>query len=132
MELIIPKTYVEFICQGFCLSKNRIQEVKNRDTDLPNNIRIPQNAYGFRFFDVYIIDIRHKGEKIRFKSEQMDFSINYYMSDGVYTLEEFRQAFPNEKEMIHFLQVSGCKEIAQCRTGNFVPLTEEDEIVEPV
>ncbi len=147
MELTL-QTYIEFICEGFCFSKNRIQIVKNRDLDLPNHIRRPQNAYGFRFFDIHTMYIMYEGEKILLKSERMNYSRNYYMSDGVYTLEEFREAFSKsdkvyslerfgealseEEKIFQFLEISGCKEIALCRTGNFVPLTKEDRIVEPV
>ncbi len=126
----IIKTYIQFFFTGHCLLKYSIQEVEERE--LPYDILIPINAYGYRFFDVIVIPYSYNGLNLTCKSERFDFSANYYFSDRIYTIDEFRKFFPKEEQMIKIASLVGCGRIARCSPGNFVPIGIDDEIVEPI
>lgn len=54
------KTYAEFTVPGFLFSETEITEVKSRNIQ---NLRIPKDAYGLRFFDILITNVSNKGKK---------------------------------------------------------------------
>lgn len=115
------KHYVEYFYPGILFSETSVDEIKERN---PNKINLPENCYGFRFFDR--IEIKKDDEIL--KGEKKNISGIYY--DGkVFTLEEVKHKFPNKKNLIQNMEYDDWNKVVKTKTGGFYPFKQEDKII---
>jgi hypothetical protein len=56
-------------------------------------------------------------------------SSRLYVGGTVYTVEELKAAFPDERVLIHNIEGNGYERAIYCRTGNWQPLEKEDRVL---
>lgn len=124
----VVDTYVEFFFPGSLFAESTTKKVKTRDV---SKIKVPKNAFRFRFFDKHIYsetidEIELKNEKVTNESPV------YYYGGKVYTIAELKREFPNEKTLIGNIESYKCKKAICCRTGNWQPFGETDILIEAI
>lgn len=120
----VRKTYVEFCYQGDLFSGRWTREVKTRDV---SRVKLPENAFGFWFFDIISVVVDVDGKKVRLTSGQINDSPSHYYGGKIYTVEEFRRKFPSAyASHASDIKINGHKKMLACRTGNWVPFEKND------
>ncbi len=122
----IRKTYVEFQYPGLLFSNISTQEVETRDT---SKLDMPKNAFAFNFFDIISMTIEVDGELVELESKRIHKSNLHYYGGKVYTAQEIRRKFPQEKTLISNMRINGYKKVIKCRTGNWQPLEKDDVFI---
>jgi len=113
------KVYVEFLCQGNSASAISEKEVCDRK----ESIKLPREAYGYRFFDR-----EETGEDadITFGSKKNYSSVVYFGKE--YTLEQLKKNMPGEYALISMLERNGYTRAVQIPSGQFFPLANSDTV----
>jgi uncharacterized protein (UPF0128 family) len=123
----VRKTYVEFLYPGSFFSESSAKEVKTRDV---SKLKVPKNAFGFKFFDILSVVVDADGKKVKLTSEQINVSPMHYYGGKIYTVAELKREFPNNDILISNIEGNGYKKAIRCRTGNWQPFEETDIFVE--
>ena len=123
----VCKTYIEFLYPGSPYCNTSTHGVKTRDVP---NVNVPENAFGFKFFDTLstVIDVGNRN--MQFTSERISVSPMYYYGGKVYTVEELKREIPNEHTIIRNIEGEGCKKAIKCRAGAWLPFKETDILIE--
>lgn len=122
----VLKTYVDFLYANPLLSKTSAKEVRTRDI---TKLKVPENAFAFRFFDIISLVVEVDGQKVELKSQQINVSPRHYYGGKIYTVAELKLEFPGDLILICNIERSGCKKAIKCRTGNWRPFEETDLFV---
>lgn len=115
------KHYLEIFYPGLLFSESEIKEVENRD---PNNVVIPDNAYGYRFFD----RIELIREKDTLTGPKKNYSPMTYFGRA-YTLEEVKKLFPKEEILIKNMIHNHWRVAVKTRMGNWQILRDGDVVI---
>ena len=121
------KTFVEFYFPGLIFANNSIREVKDRNI---KNLKVPKNAFGFRFFDIFQTTVLLDGKKHTLKSERLKISPMYYYGGRVMTLAEVKREMGNEKILIANMENNDIERVVKSNTGGYYPLRKGDKFVE--
>jgi hypothetical protein len=124
----VRKTYIEFLYLGSFFNESSTQEVKTRDV---SKVKVPKNAFGFKFFDILSVVVDADGKKVQLTSERINVSPMHYYGGKLYTVAEIKREFPNEHTLIRNIEGNYPKAI-RCRTGNWQPFRKADVFVEAV
>lgn len=119
----VRKTYVEFLYPGLMVSESSTKEVENRDV---TKLLVPDNAFGFKFFDILSVTVEADGQKMDLISQRLNISPMHYYGGTVYTVAELKANFAHEPTLISNVEDNGYKRAIRCRTGNWRPLDETD------
>lgn len=122
----VREMYVEFLYPGVLLSESSTRRCKTRD---PSKVKIPKNAFGFRFFDFISTTVDVDGKKVRLESKRGNVSSLHYYGGRVYTLAELKREFPDEHTLILNVENSRNKKAICCRTGNWYLFERKDVLV---
>ena len=125
----VRKTYIEFLYPGSFFSESSTQEVKTRDV---SKVKVPKNAFGFKFFDILSVVVDTDGKKVKLTSERINVSPKHYYGGKLYTVAELKREFPNERILISNIEGNGYPKAIRCRTGNWQPFEKTDVFVEAV
>lgn len=125
----VRKTYIEFLCSGSTFGESSTQEVKTRDV---SKVEIPENAFGFKFFDILSVVVDADGEKVQLTSGRINVSPMHYYGGKLYTAAELKREFPNEHTLISSIEGNSYQKMIQCRLGNWKPFQKTDVFVEVV
>ena len=123
----VRKTYIEFLYPGSFFRESSTQEVKTRDV---SKVKVPKNAFGFKFFDILSVVVDADGKQVELTSERINVSPMHYYGGKVYTVAELKREFPNDRTFISNVEGNGYKKAIHCRTGNLRPFGETDIFVE--
>ena len=123
----IRKTYIEFLYPGSFFSESSTQKVKTRDV---SRVKVPKNAFGFKFFDILSVVVDADGKKSQLTSERINVSPMHYYGGKLYTVAELKREFPNEHTLISNIEGNGYPKAIRCRTGNWQPFEKTDVFVE--
>lgn len=123
----VRTTYVEFLYPGLLMSESSSQEVASRDL---LKLEVPENAFGFRFFDVLSMTVEVEGEEVELTSKTLNKSATHYYGGTVYTAAQIKRQFPDEKILISNIEGNRYKKVIKCRTGNWQPFQKDDVLVE--
>ena len=110
-------TYVEFLYPDAFVGKKRTTAVENREVSA---VKIPHNAYGYRFFDIISAVVVAEGQHVLLVSERLKVSTVRYCGGELYTLSELERQFPNEYSYFIDIGEVHSRKILRCRTGNWV------------
>lgn len=120
---LVRKTYIEFYSPGAFLSESSTREVKTRDL---SKIKMPKNAFGFRFFDILSASVKEGSQRVLVTSERINVSPMHYYGGKLYTVAELKRKYPNQHTLISNIESNGYKKAIQCRTGNWQPFNTTD------
>ena len=123
----VRKTYIEFFYPGSFFSESSTQKVKTRDV---SRVKVPKNAFGFKFFDILSVVVDAAGKKVLLTSERINVSPMHYYGGKPYTVAELKREFPNERTLISNIENNGYWKAIRCRTGNWQPFKKTDIFVE--
>ncbi|MEK7631382.1 MAG: hypothetical protein AAB445_00740 [Patescibacteria group bacterium] len=123
---LVRKTYIEFLYPGVFLNESSTQEIKTRDV---SRVKVPKNAYCFKFFDILSLAVKTEGEEVLLTSERINVSPRHYYGGKLYTIAELKREFPNERVLIGNIEGNGYKQAIRCRTGNWQTFTETDILI---
>ena len=123
----VRKTYIEFLYPGSFFNESSTQKVKTRDV---SKVKVPKNAFGFKFFDILSVVVDTDGKKVQLTSEQTNVSPMYYYGGKLYTVAELKREFPNNYILVSNIEGNGYKKAILCRTGNWQPFRKTDIFVE--
>jgi len=117
------KHYVEFLYPGILFAETECREVKSRDHRRLR--KIPENCYGFRFFDR--TETKVDGEKLY--GDRKNYSGTYFIDAYTYSLQDIKDQFPDQKILISNMECNGYKRVVRTRRGNWQPLEKKDKII---
>lgn len=119
-------TYVEFLYPDTFVGKKRIAAVESRDS---STIRVPHNAYGYRWFDMISAIVVAEHQHVMLTSKRLNVSTVRYYGGELYTLSEMEREFPNEYS--YFINVGEVhsRKVLRCRTGNWVIPGHDDVLL---
>ena len=123
----VRQTYIEFLYSGVLVSEISTYEVKTRD---PSKVKVPENAFGFKFFDILSVIVDADGRKVELTSERINVSPMHYYGGTLHTVEELKREFPNARILISNIEDNGYERAIRCRTGNWQPFEKTDVFVE--
>lgn len=114
--------YVEFFYPGVICTDTSEREVLDR---YPSSLNVPENAFGFRFFDREVVETL-SGEEL--KGEKKNFSSNYYYGER-YSLAEIKNYMPDKKVLIANMEGNNFPAVVKTRFGQFMPLRHGDIVL---
>ncbi len=115
------KHYVEILYRGMLFDETDKRKVKSRDA---SKVKVPKEAYGFRFFDLEEIV---KGNET-LVGEPKNYSGIFYFGK-VMTLEDVEREMPKEDSLLWNMKNNGYKKVIKTRSGNFKPFFEKKDKV---
>lgn len=116
------KHYVEYFYPGLICSETSEVETKDR---YPSSLNVPDNAFGFRFFDKEEI-VLESGNVL--KSDRQNYSPNYYYGEK-YTLNQVKLYYPESKTLIANMEWNHWDAVVRTKFGQFIPLTNNDIVL---
>lgn len=123
----VRTTYVEFLYPGSFFSESSTAKVTSRDT---SKLKVPKNAFGFKFFDILSVVVDADGKQVELTSERLNLSPLHYYGGKLYTVAELKRDFPNNSTLISNVEGNGYAKAIKCRTGNWQPFDKTDVFVE--
>jgi len=117
------RKYVEFLYPGAFVNETSVEEVKDRDID---KLKIPDNAFGFRFFDVLENKTIVDDEFVKMTSDRINKSPMHYYGGQVYTKEDVIREVPNNEILLKNMESNDWDKIVKTRMGNFQPFEKTD------
>lgn len=125
----ICKTYIEFLYSDPFFSGSSVQEVKTRD---PLQVKVPKNAFGFRFFDILFMVVDADSTQVQLTSEQINWSPTHYCGGKLYTVAELNRDFPNKRALISLIEQNDIPYAIHCHTGDWQLFRKTDVFIETV
>ena len=123
----VRRTYVEFVYPGIIVSETSVKEVESRDT---SEVKVPDGAFGFRFFDVLIAKVECDGKTVELRSDRLNQSPMHYYGGRILTREEVEREVPDNRILLDNMDGNGWNRVIKTRMGNFQPFEESDAFVE--
>jgi len=126
---VYEQSFVELLYDVGFFGESEELIVKKRD---PSIIKIPEECYGFRFFDRTIAEVLRnengKKKKEKLFGERRNYSKTYLIG-RVYTREEIKEQMPHKKALIHNMEINNTDEIVKTRTGRFIMFDKLEDIL---
>ena len=118
------KHYVEFLYPGLFCSEASVEEIAERDV---NKVELPDNCFGFCFFDrtVTVID----GQTLT--GDRKNVSGWYYQGETM-TLEQVKAVFGNDSNyriLISNMESNGYNAVVRTKFDQFMPLEDNDTVL---
>lgn len=120
------KTYVEFLFRGSLVDESTKQEVTNRSVLLD----VPEGAFAFHFFDVYVTRMHDGFTNREVHSKRFNESPMYYPGGQAFTLEQV-QALGDKSHsiLVSNMECNGYKTVVRTRWGNWKPFKAGDVVL---
>ena len=115
------KHYVEIFYPSSPFYKSEVKEIEERNPEL---IDIPDDAFGYRFFDSTEVITDGKMST----GEKKNISCMTYFGTA-YTLDEIKEKFPQEKTLISNMELYKWKYLVKTRCGNWKVMEKGDQAI---
>lgn len=122
------KIYVRFYYPGALVGESTAKRVKSRDA---SKVRVPQHAYGFRFFEVLETTVEINGQSVKMRSAPINESPMHYYGGRVYTRAEIVREVPDHASLLANMEAHSWERMIKTRVGYFLPFEETDILIEP-
>lgn len=122
------KIYVRFYYPGGFVGETTAKRAKSRNA---SKVKVPQHAYGFRFFDVIETIVEINGQSVKLTSAPINESPMHYYGGRVYTCAEVVQKVPDHASLLASMEEHGWGKVIKTRVGYFLPFEETDILIEP-
>lgn len=114
--------YVEYLHFGLLFSETSRKKISDPD---PKKVKQVDGAYGFRIIkQEQVLD----GSGV-FKGSQKYLPGEYYFNGAVYTLNQVKDQFPDEKILISNMECNNYKKVIKCG-HRFFPFDKNCKLVE--
>jgi hypothetical protein len=125
-------TLVTFLSPGSLFPNETIREVATKD---PQEIAktAPNGAFCFVLQDWIEKTTSVNGEDFQKTERDGNGSARFYLGGTVYTLAQLKAKFggdPDKRILLSNAEGNGWERTIQCRTGNWQPLNEGDQVLE--
>jgi len=121
----MKKHYVRFFYPGMIVSETSSKEIAERKVE---SVNIPDNAYGFQFYDREIIISLDTGNEM--KGEIHNISGCYYPDGKVYEISDVEKLEPKEEYKIMLSNMkSHSPRVVKTRLGTFPTFNDNDFII---
>ena len=115
------KKYVTFFFPSVFVDDEEDKEVGHRD---PNKLKIPAGCHAFRFYERKVVTV--DGETL--KGPCKNYTGLYYINGDIFTIEQVRSQFPNEKILIDNMRGNGWDKVIRTRSGGWRPFEKDDNV----
>lgn len=123
----VRRTYVEFFLPGVRVTETSTKEVESRD---PEQLVVPDEVFGFRFFDVLEATVEVGGQQVKLTSGAISKSPMYYYGGRIYTREDVVLGVSDNQVLLDNMDGNDWKYVIRTRFGNFQPFHGEDVLIE--
>lgn len=135
---VTKKTYAEFTVPGWIFPETKVVEVKSRDVQ---NLKIPEHAYGLRFFDILITQVSNNGKKkVNAESNPVNYSRHYNIGTRICTKKEMADETAKEKRlnknaregrerMMRDMADGKFRHVLRCQVGGFIKLKKGERVL---
>ncbi len=125
-------TVVTFYRPGSFFSEESTQEVTTHD---PKEIAklAPEHSFCFTIRDYVAKTTIVDGEEFEKTEAEGESTGRFYIGGSVYTVDEMRAQFGEDSDkriLISNMESNGWPAVIQCKTGNWQPFGEKDELLE--
>ena len=117
------KHYVEFTMLGGFFYEYSTESIDHRDS---SKVKVPKNAFAFRFFDRE--EVESNGEIL--KGDRKNYSSLYYVGGEIMTLAQVKKQLPQEEILINNMEINNWDKVIKHRFGGFQPF-EKDNVLLP-
>lgn len=115
------KHYVEFLHPGIIISDSSEKEVSHRDY---SKIKIPENAFGFRFFDIETVVV--KGEKLIGKKKNLS---KWYYQGEIYTKKDVENKVKDNDIILRNMEYNSIEKVIKTKFGQYIPMEKGDCVI---
>ncbi len=122
MEYICEK-YIEFLFPGSLFYEAELRKIDTRNILI---IKAPKGSFGFVFFDIIKVNIIHEETEVSLSSGRINESQIHYYGGKLYSIEEMKEHFPEQKKLIKDAVHDGWKGVVRCRSGMWYSFLEND------
>lgn len=128
MSEIKTTTYVRYLSPGSFFPEESSAAVSERD---PRRIAAEAGSgvFAFAFYDVVTTTATAGGDEVRLSSKPLRESGLYYIDAEPLTAYQVGELPGDHSILLSNMRSNGWDTILRCRTGNFRPLEDGDEIV---
>jgi hypothetical protein len=123
----ITETFVELFFPGAFVSENSQFKVETRDPQAIADMY--PNAYCIQFYDLTSKEVVVDGEKQRVSGKRKNLSPKYYPFGRVLNTDDVRKMPGDHHILIANMECNNWPKVVRCRTGNFQPFQEGDEVL---
>ena len=113
--------YVEIFYPGSLFQRSEVKEIEERN---PALVDVPDDAFGYRFFDR--TEVMSDGKVATGEKENIS-GMTYFGT--AYTLEEIKAKFPQDKTLISNMELYKWKYLVKTRCGNWQVLEKGDQVI---
>jgi hypothetical protein len=121
-------TYIEYLYPGTFYSESSARVSPGRDPDRAAR-EAPESAFAFRFYGRAAAEITVDGQPVTLKSGEIRATGRYYIDAEALDAAAVAALPGDYSILLSNMRGNGWGVILRCRTGNFQPLQDGDEIV---
>lgn len=118
------QTYVVYLYPGFLFAEEKSVRVEFRDPQSVAKLA-DENAFGFYFQDVMVSSSGCR----EMRSAPYNQSGTYYINGDILTANDVKKMPGDNRILLSNMSNPGWGVMVKCRTGNFRPLLDADEVV---
>jgi hypothetical protein len=125
------KLYARYLTPGIIMSEESVKEVEGVSDAIA---MAPGNAFCFQTFRLPEVDFEYDAKRFVVKPIPQEESDRYYLGGEVFTIEQVRAQIDRLDQtgaLLSNMESNGWSKVIKCRTGNFQPLEEGDQVVNP-
>ena len=123
------ESYVEFQYPSSYYIARSIRRVKTRDASRVKEV--PEEAFGFRFFDILFTTVTYGGQRVKMASVHVNVSPLHYYGGEICTVAEIRLRFPRHDSLLRqFASNDDAERVIWCRKGGWELFGKDDVLVE--
>jgi hypothetical protein len=124
-------TYVRYLYPGAFFSEDSAHAVSGRD---PARVarEAPDGVFAFELYDVAAMTVTIGGEQVEMKSRVLHKTGRYYINAEKLTAADVEALPGDHRVLADNMRCNGWDIMLRCRTGNYQPLQEGDEVVSTV
>ena len=121
-------TYVTYLIPGSFFPEESTVTVESRDP-VSALSKAPRASFAFYFYEVVHSIVDFGGEAIDTASGRRNVSGRYYINAQLYIKEQVMALDGDHGTLIGDMERNGWDVLVLCRTGNWQPLTDRDQLL---
>ncbi len=120
----VTTTYLEYLFPGILMPEISTGPVSSRDPQRAAR-EAPPHAFAFRFYDVITTTVWDTP----LWTGEINASGRYYIDAEKLTIADVEALPGNHRILLGNMRINGWDPVLRCRTGNFQPLQDGDELI---
>ena len=124
----IKTTVVVYDLPGFFVSEQFSRVVDIRDPRRAAE-SAPQNAYTFTFHDIVEATVLVEGQETTVRSKPINVSGRYFIDGERLNIHQVGMLPGDHRVLLDNMRGNGWTHVVRCRTGNYQPFEDGDQII---